>query len=48
MKKLQIPGTGCARRAMGAGIHGYVPENFMTALIGKSAWRSISNRIHYP
>lgn len=27
--------------AVGAGIHGYVPENFMTSLMGKSAWWSV-------
>jgi uncharacterized membrane protein YraQ (UPF0718 family) len=27
--------------AVGAGIHGYVPENFMSSLMGKSAWWSI-------
>src|SRR3989339_405349 len=27
--------------AVGAGIHGYVPENFMAGLIGKSAWWSV-------
>ena len=27
--------------AVGAGIHGYVPENFMAALMGKSAWWSV-------
>ncbi len=26
---------------VGAGIHGYVPENFMASLMGKSAWWSI-------
>ena len=26
---------------MGAGIHGYVPENFMAGLMGKSAWWSV-------
>jgi hypothetical protein len=26
---------------VGAGIHGYVPENFMAALMGKSAWWSV-------
>lgn len=26
---------------VGAGIHGYVPENFMTSFMGKSAWWSI-------
>jgi uncharacterized protein len=27
--------------AVGAGAHGYVPENFMAALMGKSAWYSV-------
>jgi uncharacterized membrane protein YraQ (UPF0718 family) len=27
--------------AIGAGIHGYVPENFMAALMGKAAWWSV-------
>ncbi len=27
--------------AVGAGVHGYVPENFMAALMGKSAWYSV-------
>lgn len=27
--------------AIGAGIHGYVPENFMAGLMGKSAWWSV-------
>jgi uncharacterized protein len=27
--------------AVGAGIHGYVPENFMAAMMGKSAWWSV-------
>lgn len=27
--------------AVGAGIHGYVPENFMASLMGKSAWWSV-------
>jgi len=27
--------------ALGAGIHGYVPEDFMAALMGKSAWWSV-------
>ena len=27
--------------AVGAGVHGYVPENFMAALMGKSAWWSV-------
>jgi len=27
--------------AVGAGIHGYVPENFMSSLMGKSAWWSV-------
>jgi uncharacterized membrane protein YraQ (UPF0718 family) len=27
--------------AVGAGAHGYVPEDFMAALMGKSAWYSI-------
>jgi uncharacterized protein len=27
--------------AVGAGIHGYVPENFMANLMGKSAWWSV-------
>ncbi len=27
--------------AIGAGIHGYVPENFMVALMGKAAWWSV-------
>jgi uncharacterized membrane protein YraQ (UPF0718 family) len=26
---------------VGAGVHGYVPENFMVSLMGKSAWYSI-------
>jgi hypothetical protein len=26
---------------VGAGAHGYVPENFMVALMGKSAWYSV-------
>jgi uncharacterized membrane protein YraQ (UPF0718 family) len=27
--------------AVGAGIHGYVPENFMAALMGRSAWWAV-------
>ncbi len=27
--------------AVGAGIHGYIPENFMASLMGKSAWWSV-------
>lgn len=27
--------------AVGAGVHGYVPENFMTSIMGKSAWWSV-------
>jgi uncharacterized protein len=27
--------------AVGAGVHGYVPEEFMAALMGKSAWYSV-------
>ncbi|HEY6951235.1 MAG TPA: permease, partial [Bacteroidota bacterium] len=27
--------------AVGAGIHGYVPENFVAGLMGKSAWWSV-------
>ncbi len=27
--------------AVGAGIHGYVPENFMASLMGRSAWWSV-------
>jgi hypothetical protein len=27
--------------AIGAGIHGYVPENFMASIMGKSAWWSV-------
>jgi uncharacterized membrane protein YraQ (UPF0718 family) len=27
--------------AVGAGIHGYVPENFMASLMGKTAWWSV-------
>jgi uncharacterized protein len=27
--------------AVGAGIHGYVPENFMASIMGKSAWWSV-------
>jgi uncharacterized membrane protein YraQ (UPF0718 family) len=27
--------------AVGAGIHGYVPENFMAAILGKGAWWSV-------
>ncbi len=27
--------------AVGAGIHGYVPENFMTSIMGKGAWWSV-------
>jgi len=27
--------------AVGAGIHGYVPENFMAAIMGKNAWWSV-------
>jgi uncharacterized membrane protein YraQ (UPF0718 family) len=27
--------------AVGAGAHGYVPEDFMSALMGKSAWYSV-------
>ncbi len=27
--------------AVGAGVHGYVPEDFMAALMGKSAWFSV-------
>ncbi|TLU51254.1 MAG: permease, partial [Chlorobium sp.] len=26
---------------LGAGIHGYVPENFMASLMGKSVWWSV-------
>jgi uncharacterized membrane protein YraQ (UPF0718 family) len=26
---------------IGAGIHGYVPENFMASIMGKSAWWSV-------
>jgi uncharacterized protein len=26
---------------IGAGVHGYVPENFMASLMGKSAWWSV-------
>jgi len=26
---------------VGAGIHGYVPENFMASIMGKSAWWSV-------
>ena len=29
------------RIAVGAGIHGYVPENFMASIMGKSAWWSV-------
>ncbi len=27
--------------AVGAGVHGYVPENFMVSIMGKSAWWSV-------
>lgn len=27
--------------AVGAGIHGYIPENFMASIMGKSAWWSV-------
>ena len=27
--------------AVGAGIHGYVPQNFMAAIMGKGAWWSV-------
>ena len=27
--------------AVGAGVHGYVPENFMASLMGKAAWYSV-------
>jgi hypothetical protein len=27
--------------AVGAGIHGYVPENFMASIMGRSAWWSV-------
>ena len=27
--------------ALGAGIHGFVPENFLAALMGKSAWWAV-------
>jgi uncharacterized membrane protein YraQ (UPF0718 family) len=27
--------------AVGAGIHGYVPENFMASIMGKGAWWSV-------
>ncbi len=27
--------------AVGAGIHGYVPENFMASIMGKSAWWAV-------
>jgi uncharacterized membrane protein YraQ (UPF0718 family) len=27
--------------ALGAGIHGYVPEDFMAGIMGKSAWWSV-------
>jgi uncharacterized membrane protein YraQ (UPF0718 family) len=27
--------------AVGAGIHGYVPENFLAGIMGKGAWRSV-------
>jgi hypothetical protein len=27
--------------AVGAGVHGYVPENFMASLMGRSAWWSV-------
>jgi hypothetical protein len=27
--------------AVGAGIHGYVPENFLAGIMGKSAWWSV-------
>jgi uncharacterized membrane protein YraQ (UPF0718 family) len=27
--------------AVGAGIHGYVPENFMASLMGKDAWWAV-------
>lgn len=29
---------GLAGIAVGAGIHGYVPENFMASIMGKAAW----------
>jgi uncharacterized protein len=31
--------------AVGAGAHGYVPEDFMAALMGKSAWYSVPSSI---
>jgi len=31
--------------AIGAGIHGYVPENFMAALMGKAAWWSVPTAV---
>jgi uncharacterized protein len=31
--------------AVGAGIHGYVPENFMAGLMGKSAWWSVPTAV---
>jgi len=31
--------------AVGAGIHGYVPENFMAGLMGKSAWGSVPGSV---
>ena len=39
-------GQGVALRAslgiaVGAGIHGYVPENFMASIMGKGAWWSV-------
>lgn len=30
-----------AGTAVGAGIHGYVPENFMASIMGKGAWWSV-------
>lgn len=31
--------------AVGAGIHGYVPENFMAGIMGKSAWWSVPTAV---
>ena len=31
--------------AVGAGIHGYVPENFMASMMGKSAWWSVPTAV---
>lgn len=33
--------------AIGAGIHGYVPEDFMASFMGKEAWWSVTTRGSY-